>query len=660
MEPLRQNTRRLGTERYHDEESEIDDRQALDSSRSSLDDRLDSTAHLIDGNEDGYGDYGNDAGQERYNPRYPDLGPRSYWRILMDGPEVPKEPHVTMIFPKLQTYPNTIAKMFPTFVKRTILVVYLFMWSLIFMVLANESILSSPMIGDEHADLLRCSAVPQVWYGKNDWCGLNGEDCYGSNTGKVFRFKCPADCIKESWTYSETPVGGYESVYRPYVIGGNNTYRADSYVCGAAVHRGIVSNRAGGCGMIRFTGPKLNGFISEKSHGIESIGTEAEFPASYEFLDTSGLSLSGCYDLRVIIISVNIILSLIFGYFVSHPGLFLYGLTIAGFWTVILASNPPLAGGEELADAELISLGFRRLLPALLSTYVIYGFSTKPQLKDLEANFSRMVFWVSGFWIAILENYVFAALPLDRLTPHDLNAQPGAWLALIILVSVVLSIAIGQAYVIWRLGKFKPYIQYYLLVIALLIALSFVPNQTLRMHHYIWTLILLPGTGFKTTPSLFYQGLLVGLFVSGVARWDFDSILQTYEQLRRGAPTFKGGFAKFGEPAIIEGGGVLKNITLLWQSLSDARQSDESIDTAWDGYSLIINDVERYRGRNNSFNITDWAIQSFGNLTESIALTYYVRVAFAEIVGSRTGDYTRAGKIVLNTGEWKVPPPGAI
>ena len=59
------------------------------------------------------------------------------------------------------------------------------------------------------------------------------------------------------------------------------------------------------------------------------------------------------------------------------------------------------------------------------------------------------------------------------------------------------------------------------MVIALL------PNLQLRVHHYIIALALMPGTAWPTRLSAIYQGLLLGLFLNGIAAFGFDSILQT-------------------------------------------------------------------------------------------------------------------------------------
>ena len=64
------------------------------------------------------------------------------------------------------------------------------------------------------------------------------------------------------------------------------------------------------------------------------------------------------------------------------------------------------------------------------------------------------------------------------------------------------------------------------MVIALLPGLEF------RLHHYIISMVLIPGTAFPTRLSAIYQGFLLGMFLNGVAAWGFDSILQTAADVR--------------------------------------------------------------------------------------------------------------------------------
>ncbi len=59
------------------------------------------------------------------------------------------------------------------------------------------------------------------------------------------------------------------------------------------------------------------------------------------------------------------------------------------------------------------------------------------------------------------------------------------------------------------------------------LVLSQLPGLELRVHHYILATMILPCTAFPTRLSAIYQGFFLGMFLNGVAAFDFDSILQT-------------------------------------------------------------------------------------------------------------------------------------
>lgn len=556
----------------------------------------------------------------------------------LDGPEVLVDPSIKPIWPELQTFPNKIIRRIGSRKFKLGLGVFLVCWAGIFYNLAARSILATPMVNGEPVKLLTCGVDSDLWKGKNDKCGIDGEKCRASQLGGSVAFKCPSNCQRQSWTYSGTPVGDMEAIYRPFVIGGvNNSYRADSFPCAAAVHAGKVSNRIGGCARVRFNGPRI-GFLGSEKNNIASIGYDGEFPASYGFESTEGMDVIGCYDLGDLMVVINVLLSHIFGYFVSDSAVFFWVQFLAGFWTVILASHPPKEGGSSEANAELISLAFRRLLPALLSSFAIYrGCVAETLHKGHLVNLSRAALWVPAFWAGVLENYVFAYLPIDRLTIDDLNGISGAWTAMVILAVIVVGIVAVQGLIIWRAGKLRFYALLYGAILILLWMLSLIPNETLRIHHYILALIFLPGTAFRTSGSLIYQGFLVGLFISGIARWDFDSILQTFDQLRRGAPSQKGAVPSI-KAIKVEGasdGGsnlLLSNITLVWDAII---AGSEGILDQWDGVSLVINDVERYRGSQVQFPLSGW----MANWTE-IPERVFIRLAYAQVLGDSTGDYS--------------------
>lgn len=585
---------------------------------------------------------------------------------FFDGPVPPVEPTVTPIFKSIQYFPQTLSKRWPSHIKTLVICIFLSGWAFIFYQLAIHSILETPLVNGNPIPLLTCSATPAVWVGKNQYCGLNGEEC-GASELKEFFFKCPASCKEDSYTWSDTAVGPINSIYRPYVIGGNNTYRADSFICAAGLHHGISGDRTGFTGRIVFKGPHNNFLNTTAGSGIESLPFDSVFPYSYSFDDDfkNNYTVSGGRDLRFTIIWFNIVMSLIFGYFVQNGTVFFWTFSVLGFWTVVLASNPPLTL-YELFAAELVSVGFRRFLPYMFGCYVIYMSSLKNQHTNLKASLTRSVLWVGGFWVSVLENYTFSALPVNRLTISDINKQRGGWITVISIAGFILFAAFGQAYIIWRLGKFKKYISVYILFIAGLAILANLDHQTLRIHHYIIGLILLPGVGFKTTPSLLFSGLLFGLYVSGVARWDFDSIVQTEAQLNRGDAMNIGGLPELVTP-LFEYSNItgpaenqLADIIVTWKNSLSAE--DAEFRDMWNGYSLIVNDVEQYRGNETSFSLKDLVESDTWNIDpKPKERKVYVRLAFANLHPSaylHTGDYTKAGTIYLDEERWTKPSPG--
>lgn len=99
-------------------------------------------------------------------------------------------------------------------------------------------------------------------------------------------------------------------------------------------------------------------------------------------------------------------------------------------------------------------------------------------------------------------------------------------------------------------------------------------------------------------------------------------------------------------------------MTLLWEGLPS--NSD-----GWDGFSLLIDDVERLRGTATSFSLAllDQTLPHFFRLavSQSIlpvrsALTDYDVDQFTS--GNDVGDYTKAASFFPN-GSWVDPPPGS-
>ena len=96
-------------------------------------------------------------------------------------------------------------------------------------------------------------------------CGLNGDLCRPFDNSSM-AFRCPANC-KRVEVVNPHAVGDQEINYRPLVIGGSTDkgnspedtiYRGDSFICGAAIHAGFVSDQIGGCGVVSLIGEQSN------------------------------------------------------------------------------------------------------------------------------------------------------------------------------------------------------------------------------------------------------------------------------------------------------------------------------------------------------------------------------------------------------------------
>jgi hypothetical protein len=454
-------------------------------------------------------------------------------------------------------------------------------------------------------------------------------------------FRCPANCLRVQ-LLNPHAVGNHEYNYRPLVVGGptdeeeslkNTYYRADSFICGAAIHAGFINDRSGGCGVLSLAGEKSN-YPSVNRNHIKSISFDSYFPRSFSFLEGT---TSKCRDLRWPLLGVSLTFTILLSLFTTSPAVFFPSVFIGIFFHVALASDPP-----NLTDYyAIVSIALGRFLPASFCMFAVYKFCVKRQQEGLQAQIEKTILWLGGCWVGALNNYTFDKIPIERLTPHDIKTQPGAVPALIIIVLVLFCIALGQAWAIRIEGRLPHYLAVYGIYVVVILALVAVPKMNVRIHHYILGLLLVYGTAMQNRPSLLFQGLLVGLFINGIARWGFDSILQTPDELRGDGQL--GSLLPLLAPPIIHnnfGVGLRANITFEW---------DIPFPKHYDGLSILVNDVERYRG------YEDAGKTSFTWVRHDEELPEYFR--FAYLSGPGRGDYTKAGKWRTDGG-WKAPKKG--
>ncbi|KAF2847015.1 hypothetical protein T440DRAFT_471341, partial [Plenodomus tracheiphilus IPT5] len=491
---------------------------------------------------------------------------------LLQGRNPPRTLSIRPFFPSLQEAPSTFLDSL-TVNKRLLHGIILFIWFLIFTWFLSAQ---RPIKDGDSKSVINMDCVDTLWRRKNE-CGIDGVDCRPFNN-QTFAFRCPAKC-RDVKILNPHVIGPHEYNYRPLVIG-TEKYRGDSFVCGSAIHAGIIEDGTGGCGRITLAGQHEN-FASTKNRGIESIPFDSYFPLSYTIASDENFHCSP--DPRSALLPVSLLFTTLLAIFSTSPRVF-FSIFVLIFAHVSLASDPPTASYHNTTVLpDHISMFAKRLLPAMFVATVLYMTTIQRTLSGLTAHFEKTILWLGGFWIGALSNYTFDWIPISRLTAHDLQQQPGAKLALAIIIILLFAIIMGQIYCFWLEGRLLRYLGLYGLFVLAILTCLVIPGVNLRIHHYIIALLLLPGTSLQTRPSLLYQGILLGLFVNGIARWDFDSVLQTPDALRNDA-RFDSVVPKVMDPVISTVAGELV-ATFKWE-----RQPD-----AVDGISVLVNDVERDR-----------------------------------------------------------------
>lgn len=596
--------------------------------------------------------------------RIPDRAVR-YWTATVNwvkGPDPPRPFRIHPLFPRIQHAPLELLDRYaPKRSQRVWLLIGLYIaWALAFFLVLHQSSFASEVQGQAPIRLW-CGAR---YVGDGNACGLNGDQCRPFDHQSM-AFRCPAHCGRQE-IFRPHAVGDQEVVYQPLVVGGptnasepisSTIYRGDSFICSAAVHAGFISDKEGGCGMLDLVGEQSS-FPRSNNHHVQSVGFDSYFPHSFSFRDGTQTQ---CKDMRWPVMIVGLCFSITLSLFVTSPAVFFWSLFVALFFQTGLATDPPNAD-----IYSLISIAVGRFLPAAFCAAIIYRYCVRHTLTNLTAQFEKTVLWLGPAWVGVLNNYTFDRIPIQRLTPHDLQAQPGAIPALITIVLVIFFIALGQAWSFRVEGRMPRYLALYALFVAGLLLCLAVPRMFVRIHHYILALLLLPGTAFQNRPSLVYQGLLVGLFINGIARWGFDSLLQTSGEILNDVQLGTL-LPNITVPVV---GVLAQNITFRLGPIPPAEKK-----RVYDGISVLVNDVERLRSyvdynsyedqqqpdeRSQDANGNEagsrsgnwWSQNRTREWTwhrHNESLPEYFR--FAYLFGSQVGDYTKAGKWDVD-GSW--------
>ncbi|KAK2028985.1 LCCL domain-containing protein [Colletotrichum zoysiae] len=570
--------------------------------------------------------------------------PHTPKRHCIAGPQPPRVHTIRPVLPAVQEAPPRLLDLVaPTTRRKAVLVaVFLALWAVAFAVpLASSRALTDA----DGRDVVSLDCGDTLWRFKNG-CGLDGADCRPF-ANATMSFRCPANCMAHK-LLNPHAVGPREIVYKPLVVGGGDggddgVYRGDSMICAAAIHAGVVTDLSGGCGRLRRLGQQ-DVFNASTRNGVETVPFDSYFPLSFNLSADPSLRC-GRRDPREVLLPTSFFFSGVFSLFTTSPAWQFFVSFVGVFAHVSFASDPPTASRHPASVLpDRISLFTGRLLPAAFCAVVLYRICVRRTLANLRAQFEKTALWLGGFWFGALSNYTFGWMPIQRLTAHDIEQQPGAKPALALILTVLVFVMAKQVYFFWLEGRLPRFLALYALFLAGIIAGLSIPGVDLRVHHYIMAFLLLPGTSMQTRTSLFYQGMLLGLFVNGIARWGFDSVLQTPDELREDG-AFGSLLPRPAEP-VVSSGSFERSISFSWLLPPDA----DLVAAGYDGVSALVNDVERFRyyfADGPDDNLFVWIRKA------KMALPEYFR--FAYMKDGVTLDYTKAGTWFAN-GTWAMPP----
>ncbi|KAK4096748.1 hypothetical protein N658DRAFT_489719 [Parathielavia hyrcaniae] len=516
------------------------------------------------------------------------------WLAFLYGPDPPKMQTIKPLFPSVQELPvRWLEKTLPQRWQRVVLlVVFLLAWAAS---LAVPLVLSKGTATDASGAAIRhIDCVDTLWK-RNNECGLDGVDCRPfSNTS--FAFRCPADCAGVR-VLNPHHVGPLDVNFRPLVIGGGGQapYRGDSFLCGAAIHAGVVDDATGGCGVATLTGEYYQYFASSQ-HGIDSIPFDSHFPLSFTVAADPSIRCTSPDPRWAVSLPLSLLFSASLSLLTTSASLF-FSTTFLGIFThVALVSDPPNLSAPSSATflPALVSSYLAHLLPAAFVAAILYRFTVRTTLANLpaSANGAKTLYWLGAFWLGALSNRAIEPLiPVARLTGgvDELTAQRGAVAALAVVVGIGVVLVTAQA------------------------------------------------------RTLFLEGRLPRYLALG-----FASVVETAEALRNDGG-FGGALLPEVVPPLIERlgwGPDGMRISFKWRALM-ARAVVGGLPV--EGISVLVNDVERYRGwfaeRPLEQHVFSWARRAGRVMADE-----YFRFGFVTERG-RALDYTEAGTWYVN-GSW--------
>lgn len=463
------------------------------------------------------------------------------------------------MMPSVQSAPlRWLERRFPLKRQKILLLLSLCLgWCLAFAVLSDTSIAPTNIDG-VFRPVKQLTCTDSFWmpdYG----CGLNGENC-PAPTEEPVAFHCPARCAA---TKAEKPhlVGPQSVVDQPVVIGGP-IYRADSWICAAAVHADLLDDSRGGCGALTRL-LQTNSYPVSRFNGVSSVGVRTYFPQSYRFKFDSGFD---CHvsDHRWLLPYVSVAFTALVFLFTTSPVILFSVAVGTGFAQLKMLQTASDEAGELSSVAALA-----RYIPAAICLALVYTCSVRATLYKMTAQLEKTIFWLGACWIGLLQGHILQEYHF---------ATP----------CLVVFIAFHQMYDLHRNRRLHESIPLYASFSALVV--FFLLTNAVPRHLLILGLLLLPGSSIRSRPNLVLQGLLVGLLISGIVGHSLLPWVSPFSWDSASASAAQATAAVIAPPEVhepqISMADSFANITFTW-----ATPVPETVD----GISMLINDVERGR-----------------------------------------------------------------
>ena len=412
----------------------------------------------------------------------------------------------------------------------------------------------------------------KAWFGKSA-CGVDGEYCKPFKTDTWQPVRCPGRCA-------------FQGLSKVSNIIGSGPYRSDSWLCQAAIHRGVLSDR-GGCALYKMTGYSIK-FDASTKNGVISNGSAFWFPSTFDIKKVEGSSF--CFDETFNFLMMFIMFShctwmyFMFPYYTNVKWRYImsvfYGMLYLGLVDQRLNKNFEYKLNRALNEVVV-------LLPILYIMYLInkdFAFNIDGQkmnhnnnlngqyeemtiLDDNDNNDNNinielnnisingigndgddndkisLIRWrakyiyfpflqLLPFWLGINIHLFVYFVPDFSITPDIVKlCQPFSFscIRFIILISFIFIVVIFFVYAHYVEKTLKQRLCLYFVILLLFVFFQMFLGNGYRfhLHHSFLGFILYLGVGLKrrSLVSLFFASFLLGLVINGVMNWGWDGSL---------------------------------------------------------------------------------------------------------------------------------------